>query len=137
MRRLKTLEVRSTLADIDWRERAEFREKWIGVVAAAFRGAKVEVSFDNARPAEQLWKEVDFVVDAEGRGGRRAGRRRAVVGRKRRRGEDDDEFVGSGGESEWRRKRGRRRGEDSGSENGGGKTAVNGGKTVGGRRRKR
>lgn len=65
MQRLKRLEIWSMLTDIDWRERAEFREHWTEVVEGAFSGTeKVEVKFDNARPAGKLWGEEDFIEDS-------------------------------------------------------------------------
>lgn len=73
--RLRHIEIWCMLTDIDWRKRAEFREKWYDVIGAAFdRAEKVEVRFDNARPAEQLWKETDFLQEG------------AVLGRVRVRG---------------------------------------------------
>ncbi|KAL0635554.1 hypothetical protein Q9L58_005485 [Maublancomyces gigas] len=64
MQHMKRVSIWCMLTDIDWRERAEFREKWSEGVGAAFGAAeKVEVRFDNARPAEQLWREGDFLQD--------------------------------------------------------------------------
>lgn len=64
MRHMKRVSIWCMLTDIDWRERAEFREKWSEGVGAAFGAAeKVEVRFDNARPAEQLWREGDFLQE--------------------------------------------------------------------------
>lgn len=75
MTRLSRIRIWCMLTDIDWRGRAEFREQWTDVVAAAFSNAEiVEVRFDNARPAEQLWKETDFLEES------------AVLGRVRKRG---------------------------------------------------
>lgn len=75
MPRLSRIRIWCMLTDIDWRGRAKFREKWTDVVAAAFGNAEmVEVRFDNARPAGQLWKETDFLEES------------AVLGRVRKRG---------------------------------------------------
>lgn len=64
MQCLRRVAIWSMLSDIDWRERAEFREKWAGRVGTAFAAAeKVEVRFDNARPAELLWGEDDFLME--------------------------------------------------------------------------
>lgn len=64
MQQMKRVSIWCMLTDIDWRERAEFREKWSEGVGAAFGAAeKVEVRFDNARPAEQLWREGDFLQE--------------------------------------------------------------------------
>lgn len=81
MPRLSHIEIWCMLTDIDWRQRAEFREKWYDVIGAAFgKAEKVEVRFDNARPAEQLWKETDFLQEGAVLGRvrtRAAARRRA------------------------------------------------------------
>ncbi|KAH8147213.1 uncharacterized protein LAJ45_08691 [Morchella importuna] len=76
MRALRTVRVWCMLTDIDWRERSAFREKWLAEVRGVFGGA--EVRFDNARPAETLWGEEDFVEKILGAGRRGGG---AVRGR--------------------------------------------------------
>lgn len=64
MQHMRRVSIWCMLTDIDWRERAEFREKWSAGVGVAFGAAeKVEVRFDNARPAEQLWRENDFLQE--------------------------------------------------------------------------
>lgn len=74
------------VTDIDWRGRAEFRKQWTDVVAAAFSNAEiVQMRFDNARPAEQLWKETDFLEES------------AVLGRVRKRGVGARRRGGGGG----------------------------------------
>lgn len=90
MHKIKQVNIWCILTDINWRERAEFREKWSKIISAAFSVAeKVEVRFDNARPAEQLWREDDFLLErGHGQGESES------EGESEDQGEDEDEEEG-------------------------------------------